>query len=562
MIKKVFELISITENAKIINTKDIVGNINIKKYNQVISVETELSLNSGLKIIQLYIAFKEPYSVYLPKIYIDEKSYDELKYIPHVNNDLSICIIEENDNFYFNVEELPQITIELISKAKEILRCVDEEELIINEFEREFQAYWNIQYSSKDKSQELGLSLIDFENFENLKGIKFLNELGVHKYLVYNESDKFNLFKDYLKFRKIQYFEIQVYLAKFENFKPPYDISLHKSLDFLKDNSDFKNRINKFKAHDFIVVFKNNHNELFGWLYPIINKVTKGFRHLSNWQFLNSKLSEQYYVERIGFASISPKRLDVRTNGIEINRDLKVAIIGLGSVGSNLLHYLTKFPISEYCLIDPDILKVENVFRNKFGFNYLNNFKTSIGKNEILSKNPFTKVASYNKSVIDVLNNSDIALEQYDYRFVILGISRIEKYLIEHFINVKSNKPIIIIWVEPYMASGQLIYLRSEDFQKGINLINDYPYHVLKKNQKLSKREGSCQTGYMPYSEMHLNLFLSSINMTLYNIIVEKENTNSKIFSWIGNVDELKRLDLDIDDKYENKKFTVIENEF
>ena len=157
----------------------------------------------------------------------------------------------------------------------------------------------------------------------------------------------------------------------------------------------------------------------------------------------------------------SPKRLDVRTSGIEINRDLKVAIIGLGSVGSNLLHYLTKFPISEYCLIDPDILKVENVFRNKFGFNYLNNFKTSIGKYEILSKNPFTKVTSYNKSAIDVLNNSDIALalEQYDYSFVILGISRIEKYLIEHFINVKSTKPIIIIWVEPYIASGQLIYL-------------------------------------------------------------------------------------------------------
>src|SRR5690554_1642566 len=505
MIKKVCEFISKTEDTKIVSTKDIVGNINIKKYNQVISVETELSLNSGLKIIQLYIAFKEPYSVYLPKIYIDEKSYDELKYIPHVNNDLSICIIEENDNFYFNVEEIPQIIIELISKAKEILRCVDDEELLINEFEREFQAYWNIQYSSKDKSQELGISLIDFENFENLKGIKFVNELGIYKYLVYNENDDFNLFKDYLKFRKIQYFEIQVYSVKVKNFKPPYDTSIQKSIDFLKDNTDFKYRINKLKAEDFLVIFKNNHNELFGWSYPIINKKTKGFRPLSNWQFLNSKLSGQYYVERIGFANISPKRLDVRTSGIEISRNLKVAITGLGSVGSNLLHYLMKYPISEYCIIDPDILKVENVFRNKFGFNYLNNYKTSIGKNEILSKNPFTRVKNINKSIIDVLNKSSTALEQYDYRFFILGISRIEKYLLEHLVSIKSNKPVILIWVEPYMASGQLIYLRPDDFQEGINLINEYPHHVLKKNQNLSKREGSCQTGYMPYSDMYLN---------------------------------------------------------
>src|SRR5690606_6723203 len=524
--------------------------------------ETELSLKTGLKIIQFYIAIKEPCSVHLPKIYLDEKSYDELKYIPHVNDDLSICVIEESENYLFNVEELPQITIRLISRIKEVLRCIDEEELLINEFEREFQAYWNIQYSSKDKSQEIGLSLVNFENIENLKGIKFINEFGGYKYLVYNDIDKFNLFLDYLKLRKINYIEIKVYLVKFENYKPPYDYSIHKSLEYIKDISDLKNRINKLNASDFIIVFKNNYNELFGWSYPLINKVTKGFRPLSNWQFLNSKLSEQYNIERISFANISPKRLDVRTSGIEINRDLKVAIIGLGSVGSNLLHHLMKYPISEYCLIDPDILKTENVFRNKFGFNYLNNFKTTIGKYEILSKNPFTKVLSINENIIDFLNNSSIALEQYDYRFVILGISRIEKYIIEHLISINSSKPIILIWVEPYLASGQLIYLRPEDFKKGIDLIVDYPYHVLKKGQVLSKREGSCQTGYMPYSDMHLNLFLSSINMTLYNIIVEKENTNSKIFSWIGNVDELKRLDLDIDDKYENKKFTVIENEF
>jgi|SRR5690554_837273 len=562
MIKKVCEFISKTENTKIINTKDIVGNNAVKKYNQVISVETELSLNNGLKIIQLYIAFKEPYSVYLPKIYIDEKSYEEIKYIPHVNNDLSICIIEENDGFYFNVEKLPQIVVQLISDAKKILRDVDDEDYLNDEFEREFQAYWDIQYSSKDKSQEIGLSLIDFQNFQNLKGIKFIDKFGVYKYLIYNEGEDFNFFKDYLKFRNINYVEIKVYLAEFKNLKPPYDSSLRNSLDFLKDNNEFRSRINKFKTYDFIVVFKNNHNELFGWSYPIINKVIKGFRSISNWQFLNSQLSEQYYIERISFANISPKRLDIRTSGTEINRDLKIVIIGLGSVGSNLLHYLTKYPISEYCIIDPDILKVENVFRNKFGFNYLNNFKTSISKNEILSKNPFTKVSSFNKSIIDVLKESPSTLEQYDYRFVILGISRIEKYLIEHFISIKSNKPIILIWVEPYMASGQLIYLCPEDFQKGIDLINDYPYHVLKKNQKLSKREGSCQTGYMPYSDIHLNLFLSSINMILYNLMIEKNNNTSKIFSWIGNIEELNGLGLEIEENYYNHKFKIIENEF
>lgn len=563
MIEKVYELICKTEDANIISTEEIVGKSFLKNYKHVISVETELSLNEGLKIIQLYIAFKEPYSVYLPKIYIDEKSYEDIRYIPHVNRDLSICIIEESDGFYFDIEDLPQIVVELIAKAKTILRGIDDEEYLNKEFEREFQAYWNIKYCSKDKPQEIGLCLVDFQNIQNLKAIKFVDKFGFYKYLIYTESDEFNLFKDYLKFRNIKYVEIQVFLTEYDKLKPPYDTTLRSSLDYLKHNTDFKHRINKLRSDDFIIVFKNNnHDEFFGWSYPLINERTKGFRPVSNWQFLNSKLSERYFIERISFANISPKRLDVRTSGIEISRDLKVAVIGLGSVGSNLLHYLAKYPISEYCLVDPDILKVENVFRNKFGFNYLNYNKIDIAKNEILSKNPFTKVTNHKKSIIDILNENPLFLEQYDCRFIILGISRIEKFILKHLININSSKPLILIWVEPYLASGQLVYLKPEDFKKGIDLLNNYPYHVLNKNQKLSMKEGSCQTGYMPYSDLNLSLFLSNINMILYNFMIEKNVTVSKVFSWIGNIERLIEQGFEIELNYENKKFTIIENEF
>ena len=53
MIEKVYELICKTEDANIISTEEIVGKSFLKNYKHVISVETELSLNEGLKIIQL-----------------------------------------------------------------------------------------------------------------------------------------------------------------------------------------------------------------------------------------------------------------------------------------------------------------------------------------------------------------------------------------------------------------------------------------------------------------------------------------------------------------------------
>ena len=59
----------------------------------------------------------------------------------------------------------------IIAKAKTILRGIDDEEYLNKEFEREFQAYWNIKYCSKDKPQEIGLCLVDFQNLQNHRGI-------------------------------------------------------------------------------------------------------------------------------------------------------------------------------------------------------------------------------------------------------------------------------------------------------------------------------------------------------------------------------------------------------
>ncbi|MFJ1329358.1 E2/UBC family protein [Capnocytophaga canimorsus] len=561
MIQKVCDTISKTETANIVYTKDLKGNENLKKYKQVISVETELSLNDGLRVIQLYVVVKEPISVYLPKIYIDEYSYEDIKYIPHINEDLSICIIDENSNFLIEEDKYAEFIIELLGDAKKIIRGIDDVEYINKEFEREFQAYWDIAYSKRDKTKVLGLSLINVEGFNSLKGIRFIDKFSAYDFLVYNDEDKFQLFDKYLKIKQIKYVEIEVFQIDYKNVIPPFGFSLKHSVDLSTKNEEFRKRINKLSHNDFIVVFKNNYNELFGWRYPFVNKRANGYRMKKNWQYLHSELAQNNNVERISFSNISPKRLDFRTSGKEVERSIKIGIVGLGSVGSNLLFYLLKYPISDFCLIDPDILKVENVFRNKFGFNYINNPKVNIAKYEILSKNPFTNVLSFNRDVIDVFKSDPTVLEQFDYRFIIVGISRIEEYILKHLIDIESTKPIVLIWVEPYLASGQLVFLQPEDFEKGKDLLKNYPYHILKSGKDLSMREGSCQTGYMPYSDLYLNMFLSTINNILYKIILKDEVNKSTIFTWIGDIDYIKNINLELVREYTLKdSFKIIEN--
>lgn len=563
ILEEIYELVSKTEDAEIIFTKEIVGNNSLKKYEKVISIGTELSLKEGLKIVRLYIALSQPCSVNLPKIFIDDKCYEEIKYIPHVNDDLSICIIDESENFNYELKQIPKLVLSLISDAKKILRGIDDENYLVEEFEREFTAYWNINYNEKNKLKEIGLSLIDFENFKDIKAVKLLNKLGHYQYVVYNLENQFSAFKNYLKRKGIKFEEIDIFLAEYNNVSPPFKINYKDSLKYLTDVVAFREKINKLSVDQFIVIFKGSRKELFGWTYPSINKKAKGFRQFSNWQFLKSAVSSNNVVDRICFSDISPNRLDARTAGEEIARNLKIAMIGLGSVGSNILHYLMKYPISKYCLIDPDVLKVENIYRNKFGFNFISKFKTKISEHEILSKNPFTEVITKEKDICEILYDSPEFIEDYDVRFIILGITRIEKYIIQHLISIKTAKPIIILWVEPYLASGQMIYLLPENFEKGIDLIENYPYHIIEKGQKLSRREGSCQTGYTPYSDINLSLFLSAINPIIYNILVENNNKSSKIFSWVGDLDHVRKMKIDINDKYKSiNKFTLLENEF
>lgn len=563
IIDNIIELIQKTENAQVLLTKNIEGNKSLKKYNEVISVETELSLNEGLRTIQLYIALKEPSSVYLPRIFIDERCYEDIKFIPHVNDDFSICIVDESENYFFREKDLPTITLDLISKAKAILRDKDDAAYCQEEFEREFSAYWNINYDEKKVLQEIGLCLIDFINFDNIKAVKFLNNFGQFQYLVYNLEEDFKQLENYLKISNIKFKEIEVFISDYENVHPPLRINCNESIKYIRNQEDFKRKVNKLSQSDFIVIFKTKYDELYGWLYPLLDKNVKGYRSQTHWQYLQSSISKKKVVERISFSNISQRRLDVRTSGIELDRNLSVAIIGLGSVGSNLLHFLTKYPISKYYLIDTDILKVENVFRNNFGFNFISRFKTKISEQFILSKNPFTEVLTYEKDICVALNDDKLILEKYDVRFIILGVTRIEKYLLQHLISVNSEKPVIMMWVEPYIASGQLIYIKPNDFENALELIKNYPYHVLKEGQSFLLKEGSCQTSYLPYSEANLTLFLSSINSFLYQLLIKKELKDSKVLTWIGDLEIIKQMNINISDNYNlSDSFKIIENEF
>ena len=557
MIKNVLDIISKTENCKILSTEEIKKLYYLKKEKLVIEIDTELSLNNGYMGIKLYVSLRKGE---LPKIFIDDKNYDVLKYIPHVNSDLSICI-EDDENINFSESDLGKLTIYLIHKAKAILSVHETDKE--NEFEREFRAYWQQSYNTEKIVSEAGMVLIN-ESDKVVKGIKFKTNFNFFKFLIYNENPEAIKLLQYFDENLIKYSEFEVLEVLYDKISPPYDYTFSQSIDLLSDDNlkKFKRIINKNGLTSVLIFFRKNVVEFYGWLYedfsPAINiEILKGYKY-SNWEKIKLPLFKNSTVRRIYFANVEEKRLDKRTANEIINREKNICIIGLGSIGSHILGALTALPINKYKLIDPDYLKVENIQRHKFGFSDINLLKTEIARKFILDKNPFSSVTVNNKSIIDILANDDKFFESDDIIFIAVGVGRLECYILDYLIANNYEKSVVIIWVEAYLATGQIIFTRAKEYVKVKEIIKDFDYHVL--DEKVFLKEGSCQTGYIPYSMENINLFVSAIFKVLYKIVKGTEN-NSVIYSWLGDLELIKEKKLKMSTFAQNREsFSLIKN--
>ena len=124
----------------------------------------------------------------------------------------------------------------------------------------------------------------------------------------------------------------------------------------------------------------------------------------------------------------------------------------------------------------------------------------------------------------------------------------------------------IIFWVEPFLASGQMIYINPNNYSKALELILNFPYHVLAADEDKSNiyyKEGSCQSGYYPYSETYLTMFLSSIYVHLFRLFQNNnlEIEQSTAYTWIGDKAFLESKELMITDFGKNSKsFQLLTN--
>ena len=551
-----------TESVEVLDEPEK-GRLSFRLELDVWEVVTEISNEQDNVVdIVLHLVFLEDYPLTFPKVFLSPQDYEKYKYIPHVNADRIVCNFSSNASP--NADYFERVTEQSIRKAK---RIIEEgiKKINYSDFEDEFVAYWRDSYGSDDLAIDSAIILVE-DKIETTFKIFCLDEsLNEIRYVVHQDGEISDEFKDYLDRKKISYSEVEgFYIGRIDQITtPPHRLSNKEVFKLIRgiDNTTFgryKSFLNN-KNYPKLALFSkvvNGEERYFGWLHKKAKLNRNGFRpgSITGFKALSTFQSNESVI-RISPELFTNGRLVKRSAGTTsdtvISRVYLVA--GIGSVGSNLIHFLNSENHHSFKLVDPDTLKIENIGRHLLGFQYINKKKTIGMKEYLLNKMPIQRVMTREVSIYHLANFESTFVNQSDYIFVAIGEGNIERWLASAVSNGLITKPVFFIWVEPYLCGGHCIYIHPNDnryddfFDKShffkFNAIRSDDY----ENPVLSAKEAGCQTGYTPYSSSNTTLFLGALYPKILEVM-SNDITETKSYSWIGDKSMAHRLGISLSD--------------
>lgn len=534
--------------------------------------------------LTMYVALGTQFPLEPAKIFYSKSDFEKIGHIPHTSffaND--VCVFDE---FVLVDENNPTgIVLEQLKKAKEtLIQGIKGKN--VGDFKEEFLAYWNTSGNSKDKLlSETIYCLVDKkpESFDSLSLLTYSTILSkmeeVSSGILYNkEEDLITPYKDFFENLGQSPKEYKVFYI--DNIKgverPPFSLNCYDTLSLieLERQKSFKEYFNKNSER--LVVFSKELKDttyFLGWHYPKVDFKIKGFRKngLTPFRLTFQKTLPGHakYVKRFATEILTENRLIKRTaSDAQEQMDYKLLVAGIGSVGSNLVGLLNNLNNPEFTLVDNDKLSSENIKRHLLGFNYLNQNKAVAVRNNLKQKLPSQKIHISETSVFDYYNNDKDWFNQQDFIFLCLGKLNLEKWFIKELADGNLEKPTFILWVEPHLIGGQLLYFHPDNLPHLNDLFHDiykYKFAIIEHEEFERKRdlfvlkESGCQTTYSPYSSTHLSLFLTSTYPKIIEII-ENKPAESLFFSWIGDLSIADKLDIKLrSNSFES--YTLIDNQ-
>lgn len=516
-------------------------------------IVSEIENQQGISVDYIfYICFNFDFPLSLPRIYLSQTDYENSKYIPHVDTAKLICTFEE-ERIKTDVNNPAGIVRECFLRAK---RIVEEgiHKKNIADFDEEFDAYWQNTYSDNDKINLNYLSLLPKPVSGPIKVLVLSQPFGIYTNVLHQVDEEVaNKFISWLKSESIGYHETDaLYIGNIEGeHLPPFNFTnkdiaaIHELLpaDYQKVLRSYLNAPIKTPTLIFSKVY-NGATRYYGWELKQLILNRKGFRPGSITPIdVLTKFQKDENVARLIPEDYTPQRLSIRTAGNVQSLKKTFFVAGLGSIGSNLLHFLDSLHNPNFSLCDPDLFLISNLERHLLTIKDVNLPKVFGLKKLLLQKNHQRTIETHENSLITIINNNPSIINSSDAMFVCIGKDNVDNYIAAAIEAGTITVPTFFLWVEPYLSAGHCLYVHPNSikyytsfYDQGFfkfNAIDVLEY--ISNNPLLSMHEAGCQSGYVPFSNSDIVLFLSALYPHITKLLSTPKNKCIS-FSWYGDL--------------------------
>ena len=170
---------------------------------------------------------------------------------------------------------------------------------------------------------------------------------------------------------------------------------------------------------------------------------------------LTSEKIVDWRVSPISVRVFNQENVVQRGGGYISLTDKKVAIIGIGSVGSEIAHKLTAAGIRHLHLIDPDIYQIDNLHRHMLPQAYVDMPKSMGMVYQCHAQYPWSD-ARYSFESIEELPNK-YSLGSYDLIVIAIGNPSYERFFKQYLLDSNIDVTTLNCWLEGFGVGGHAV---------------------------------------------------------------------------------------------------------
>jgi len=504
----------------------------------------KLRVTGILREITLILAIPNTFPDVFPKIYLSEKDFKKNYPIPHLDKNALICTRDPavavlNDAKPGKaVKELIEIAVKIVESgiAKE-----NEADYI-----EEFLAYWN---------ENVVNAILNIFAPKNevcyLQIFKLSKKIFGYDYVL---TDSKAYLEEWLKPLAVTITEDEAIKALYLPIKAFLPYALNTDNDLLKIVEDkniinsITNYFNQNRSNCTLIAsfFLNGENILFGWKHRQWKRI-KGFRQNHIPLKIRLSCSKEEPIEKISLIRLDKERI-FRRGGLMstlVEKDVSIAVLGCGSLGSFLTMSLARCGISKFLLVDKECLLPENTPRHLCGFleASCNMRKVEAVKKRITEHFPGTKCNVFHTDILELLEKDEKVLNSCDMVIVALGNRSVERrinYLLKRNL---FNSSLLFLWVEPLGVGGHILYVNPKNggcYDCSFDQEGNFIYSIFDTSESFHKRESGCQSTFLPYSSLTVEQFVLVASKVTSSLLDDSPNS-STLFTWLGDLEEFEK---------------------